>query len=493
MNNINYPVGIQTDLPLCEGCEKAASEFYCSRCKIYYCRNCELTEVHGKLLKKKHQKYIQNLSFKETSDNIQVKCKKHDQKFINYCKNEKILICAECVEDCSKSSHEIVSLKTATEHFYNYCKRIHLQIKKQEKGLDEEILQINNNQKKFNQEIVLTYTKTQEQSKLLKQLIDSFMEKNLRFLKKNQQIINKKYKKEIEFKKAQQDEYLNIKNMIRRIRNFKKENNIKLLIQEYCRLKESINKKKQRQKNLLLLNNNTRLFLGKGEDEDESEDEDRNYIQNNNKNKNKKYEKKKQENMKLINNLKQLKIQPRISQEKFNQKLKTRTIKLFNNNLTVINMSTKKYRSRVCGKKIYSSGIHEIKMRIDQFPNSENQVNEIYIGVINAENRKQFIKSGKWDGTYYFKTCWIPFDLNIKSTSWKIKEDPKMKFIEYGQAFHQGDNIRIILDMDQKEISFALNDSYFGIAWYNIPKQVCLFISLWGQEENENQISILWN
>ncbi|KAJ3423774.1 hypothetical protein M0812_30310 [Anaeramoeba flamelloides] len=92
--------------------------------------------------------------------------------------------------------------------------------------------------------------------------------------------------------------------------------------------------------------------------------------------------------------------------EEFDPKMNLRNIiKLKNENKTAWNPSSR-YFGRICGKKIYYRGKHQIKIKIDQCSNSKDDINYIYLGVIKTENIEHFIKSEDYEKTYYFSTVW---------------------------------------------------------------------------------------
>ncbi|KAJ6255381.1 hypothetical protein M0813_11464 [Anaeramoeba flamelloides] len=99
-------------------------------------------------------------------------------------------------------------------------------------------------------------------------------------------------------------------------------------------------------------------------------------------------------------------------------------IKLKNENKTAWNPNREDFG--LCGKKIYSSGKHEIKIKIDQFPNPKNEWNYIDLGIIKTENRENFIKGGKnSDGIYFFQTLESKKTQKPKMQSRKRKMDQK--------------------------------------------------------------------
>ncbi|KAJ3442632.1 spry domain containing socs box protein [Anaeramoeba flamelloides] len=170
-------------------------------------------------------------------------------------------------------------------------------------------------------------------------------------------------------------------------------------------------------------------------------------------------------------------------------------IKLKNENKTAWNP---KYYcghwGRICGKKIYSSGKHEIKIKIDQFPNSKNEFNRIRLGVIKTENRENFIKNWNREGTYFFDTLWDGnWEKKKLRTRKEKKENGKWTEKKYPKKINlkKNDIFTIFLDMDQKKISFKINEKNLG-GWENLPQKVNFFAELWYQiGEEKNQITII--
>ncbi|KAJ6230368.1 e3 ubiquitin-protein ligase trim [Anaeramoeba flamelloides] len=177
--------------------------------------------------------------------------------------------------------------------------------------------------------------------------------------------------------------------------------------------------------------------------------------------------------------------------DKFDPKMNRRNIiQLKNENKTARNSSKYKW-GKICGKKIYSSGKHKIKIKIDHFPNLENEINWIRLGVIKTENRQNYIQKGNYEDTYNFRTFWN----GKKTQSRKIKKEngkwTKEKFPEEIN-FKKNDILKIFLDMDKKKISFKINEKNLG-GWENIPEKVNFFAHLNHQKggEEKNQITII--
>ncbi|KAJ6235899.1 spry domain containing socs box protein [Anaeramoeba flamelloides] len=167
-------------------------------------------------------------------------------------------------------------------------------------------------------------------------------------------------------------------------------------------------------------------------------------------------------------------------------------IKLKNENKTAWNPSDYLY-GIICGKKIYSRGKHVIKIKIDQFPNPKNESNRIRLGVIKTENWENFIKKNRYsEGTYFFGTFWNCRKKKLQSRKRK-KENGKWTREKYPEKifFKKNDIFTIFLDMDQKKISFKINEKNLE-GWENLPEKVNFFAVLRNQNgEEKNQITII--
>ncbi|KAJ3428056.1 zinc finger protein constans-like [Anaeramoeba flamelloides] len=179
--------------------------------------------------------------------------------------------------------------------------------------------------------------------------------------------------------------------------------------------------------------------------------------------------------------------------EEFDPKMNSpqNLIKIKNENKTAWNPSPlSEDWGRICGKKIYSRGKHQIKIKIDQFPNPENEMNYVYLGVIKTENKKNFIENGNYEGTYFFESFWD----GRENASLKVKkENGKLIEENYPEEIYlkKNDIFEIFLDMDQKKISFKLNKKNLG-GWEKLPEKVKFFAYLKNLEGKEkNQITII--
>ncbi|KAJ6245353.1 serine-threonine protein kinase [Anaeramoeba flamelloides] len=130
----------------------------------------------------------------------------------------------------------------------------------------------------------------------------------------------------------------------------------------------------------------------------------------------------------------------------------------------------------ICGKRVYSTGKHKIKIKIDQFPNNPKHHNFILMGFIKTENRSNLIKNMEWKGTYYFSTYWN-YEKKILQSKKCINENGEFSNINYPEKINikEGDIFCILLNMDKKKIYFKINNENIWRAFKNIPKSVNFF------------------
>ncbi|KAJ3446846.1 bonus isoform c-related [Anaeramoeba flamelloides] len=96
-------IPVEPPIPQCQVCEKQKANFYCTKCDVHYCQNCE-PQVHtSSFLKKRHQEFIFQEPynpFENSGYNRTEKCPIHQKNTLSrYSKNCKKLICSECVFD----------------------------------------------------------------------------------------------------------------------------------------------------------------------------------------------------------------------------------------------------------------------------------------------------------------------------------------------------------------------------------------------------------
>ncbi|KAJ3424190.1 tripartite motif-containing protein [Anaeramoeba flamelloides] len=352
LSQINKPV--EKRIPKCENCNKKQSQFYCTKCEVYYCSKFE-EQLHRTALKK-HKKHLYKAPYnelvkKETNFNI---CRKHNKKLSLYCKDENKLICYECYETCKINNHEILGLTDFSNEIYEKIKIILNKIQNEENQNKETKQKSLENQNKLKEKIKNICKKIENDSDLLIKKIQVSKINYLNSFKKIEIIINNKIQKILKNTVKKQKMFLKKKIKINTIKKLKKDKNHIKLIQEGKEIiKSEINREKKGKKVKEEVKKQKSKKRKKGEKEKE-----------------RKCEKKDEFDPKMDN-----------------------AIKLINKNKTAWKLSIE-YYGRICGKKIYSSGKNEIKIKIDQFPNSKNQSNQINLGVIKTENRENFIKYG---------------------------------------------------------------------------------------------------
>ncbi|KAJ6229051.1 hypothetical protein M0813_08551 [Anaeramoeba flamelloides] len=345
-NYINVPIGLPTKTRIkCEVCSKEDSEFYCSQCLVYYCQKCE-AQVHSTFLKKKHEKFIsQDIFIEKQEKTNNNKCPKHNQKLHFYCEKEDKLICRVGIENCLDQNHLILSLNSKCNQIFQKMQIILKEIQTKEKTNQLTIQKSQQNKIKLKQKIQEISQQIERESDLLKQQIEKSKNQQLKLLKTIEIIIEYKFNKIIQ----------------------NKEKSIQKINQKKTKM-QKISKLKTKNKNIELINESKEII-------------------------NKFKKRKEKEKLKL-------------SKEIFDPKMNHQNaIKLKNQNRTAWNASEKS-RGRILGQTQYSTGKHKIKIKIDQFPNTQSELNMIILGVINTKNREKLIKNRNYKGSYCFKTDW---------------------------------------------------------------------------------------
>ncbi|KAJ3445213.1 tripartite motif-containing protein [Anaeramoeba flamelloides] len=461
LSQITQPV--EKRIPKCEKCHKKQSQFYCTKCEVYYCAKCE-EQIHNISVLKKHKKHLYKAPYNELVKKTNFnRCRKHNKKLSLYCIDENKLICSECYSTCKLNNHEILGLNDFSNEIYEKVKFILNKIQNEENQNKETIQKSLENQHKLKEKINNICKKIENDSDLLIQKIQDSKINHLNLFKKIEIIINNKIETILKDTEKKQKRINETKIKINTIKKFKKDKNHIKLIQGG---KEIIKKERKSEKR------------GK-------------------KGKEKKKGKKRIKGIKgelykkeMVEEEKERKSEKK---EEFDPEMNHRNkIKLKNENKTAWNPSNNSYRGIICGKKIYSSGKHEIIIKIDQFTNSKNDYNGIILGVIKTENIENLIKNVDWEGIYYFQSFWSfgkTRTLSLKSKNENRKRTEKIypkKII-----LKKNDIFAIFLDMDQKKISFKINEKNLG-GWENLPEKVNFFASLDGQEgEEKNEITII--
>ncbi|KAJ3435694.1 hypothetical protein M0812_19436 [Anaeramoeba flamelloides] len=474
-------IPVERTISKCQLCEEEKADFYCTKCEVHYCQNCEL-QLHTHYLKKKHFKFV----FKEPYIQRKVintnKCEKHQEKLSLYCKDENKLICTECYETCRKNNHSILGLNEYSNEISEKIKIIINKIQKEELQNNETIKQTLVNQNKLKQETKELVNYIENESNLLIQKIQKTKINYLNLLKKVEIISNTNFTKILNEKKIKQKKINQNKSKIKKLKKLKKDKKKIKLIQGS---KEIIQKREREKKREIQISKRKRE---KKENREDNECERKRKV---GRGKEKK-EEIKEEREEEEEDKKEAGADTEIYKEEFDPKMKENLIKLKNEKKTAMNPSKYGY-GKICGKKIYSSGKHEIKIKIDQFPNPKNKTNIIYLGVIKTENREKLIEKKDYEGTYYFQIRWNGKNKKkMQSLKYK-KENGKGTGEGYPVEiyFKKDDIFTISLDMDIKKISFKINEKNLT-GWENLPEKVNFFASLRCQKGKEkNKISII--
>ncbi|KAJ6237766.1 hypothetical protein M0813_26559 [Anaeramoeba flamelloides] len=460
LRDIQIP--FEHQIPQCEVCEEKKADCYCTKCKIHYCQNCE-PQVHTPFFWKKHINFIYKepyVSRKKINSNL---CDKHKKELSLYCKDDNKLICTKCYETCRINNHSILGLDEYSNEISEKIKMILNKIQNVEIQNNETIQKSIELKNKFKIEIKELSNLIENQSDLMIQKIQKSKINHLNLLLKAGIISDTKFDQIIDKNEAKQEAINETKKKIKILKKLEKDKNTIKFLQESNEIIEK--------------------------DEEEREKERKKEQQ-------RKREIQREKESKEICNLNQREIQRSKEEEReknleeFDPKMNRKNvIKLKNENKTVWNPISED--GIICGKKIYSRGKHQIKIKIDQFPNPENTVNWIVLGVIKTENRENLIENGDYEKTYYFGSYWYGRGKNQSEK--RKKENGKRIEENYPKEiyFKKNDIFEIFLDMDQKKISFKLNEKKLG-GWENLPEKVNFFAYLeWLEGKEKNQITII--
>ncbi|KAJ6255253.1 tripartite motif-containing protein [Anaeramoeba flamelloides] len=467
---------VEKQIPKCDNCNKKQSQFYCTKCEVYYCAKCE-EQAHRISVLKKHKKHLYNAPYNELVEKLSL-----------YCIDENKLICSECYSNCKINNHEILGLQDSSNEIYEKIKIILNKIQNEENQNKETIQKSLENQNKLKEKIKNICKKIENDSDLLIQKIQDSKINHLNLFKKIEIIIDNKIETILKDTEKKQKKILKKKKKINTIQKLKKDkNHIKLIqggkeIIKWERKKVKNGKKekeKKRRKGIKKIDEKEKEKERKSEekelDEKEKEKERKGETETETETEKEKEKERKSEKKEEFDPLTN----------------RGNLIKLKNENKTAWNPNGN-YGGMICGKKIYSSGKHEIKIKIDQSPNPKNEENHISLGVIKTENMENFIKYYNWKGTYFFQTNWDRYHQKLESKKFK-NENAKWTEKKYPEEINlkQNDIFTIFLDMDQKKISFKINEKNLE-GWENLPQKVNFFAGLWGQKgEEKNQITII--
>ncbi|KAJ6255082.1 hypothetical protein M0813_11739 [Anaeramoeba flamelloides] len=141
LKDIRIPV--EPLIPECQVCEKQKANFYCTKCEIHYCQNCE-SQVHTSFLKKKHKEF----TFQEPYNPQENNCSIHqNNKLSRYCKNCQKVICDKCVFD--HTNHETIAFDQPMDFYKELINEQKKCIKNHFERINEKFEQLNNSEEKM--------------------------------------------------------------------------------------------------------------------------------------------------------------------------------------------------------------------------------------------------------------------------------------------------------------------------------------------------------
>ncbi|KAJ6232268.1 e3 ubiquitin-protein ligase trim [Anaeramoeba flamelloides] len=418
-----------------------------------------------------------------------IKCKKHDEEYKFYCKEEEKLICNECKKECVRSQCTILPIENAALDFGKRIDQILTETIEQDLESQQGLLEFSNKKTKFKSKANDSIDSIRYMSNIIKKKIDQINENNINFLTSYENNIVKKFEKIIQEKTIKKNFLRYLKKKIYYINLLKQEGyNIELIqkskklfkIQEEGEVvvRKRNNKKENYQEDGMVLE------IGEegGKEEEDYEEEENGCV--------KQMKEEKTEQKEIINenftriNLEKL-LLPR---EEFDPENISVYIKLKNDNKTVINQHKFMYLT-VCGKNKYISGQHRIKVHLDRFKKDERYYNYIRIGVVDSKKRKSYMSNGKLIETYFFETYW-KCDEQISVSS--LNKYSKGEEVVKTQQTHlkEGDTFYINIDMERRQISYKINNKDISFPWKILPKKVNFFLTFAGHANITNKISI---
>ncbi|KAJ6247406.1 tripartite motif-containing protein [Anaeramoeba flamelloides] len=448
LKDIQIPVDLP--IPECGVCEKKRADFYCTKCEIHYCQNCE-PEVHTSFWKKKHRESIFKVPYIPNKDDFQNKCQKHKKELILYCETEQTFICIECNKACYQNNHITIPLDLKSQKYLQKLKEISLEISQKTEKYEQIV---ENNKEKLEELKKIIYQTTEK------------IQKNKQYQNKIQDITNLDQEKE----------------------NIQIINESRKIIEETNKIKDRKTKKKIEKKRILQaeMERVTRLK------------------------KTKRREREKQMRFRIVKEMELEKknrlISLKLPKEKFNPRMnQNNLVKITNNNRTIskpkgfiLKVDTGAiFRTgvQICGKNIYSKGKHEIKIKIDKFP-MKGYNNFMEFGVFNLQDQENFIlKQGLvGDKTCYsFCTYWCRSSSKTDPICSKSKhENGKKVYESYASHVHlnEGDILILKLNMDKKKIKFIINKKKLGVGFKILPERVLFYANI-SDLHKTNQITLI--
>ncbi|KAJ6241500.1 e3 ubiquitin-protein ligase trim [Anaeramoeba flamelloides] len=452
VNTTPLPIQPLAISEICEVCKSSDAEYHCSRCSVNFCENCT-DKLHSEFLKTSHQKYVKLILGNEKTNKKNkklkksTKCELHEKKYLLFCKNDNRCICTECIAKCTKHGHILIKLEEASKIYIESCKQILGNLRTAKKHTRTKAKKSLQDHKNFQKSVEKESKNILEQINFLQTKINSLKGNYLNSLKRISNYNSAMVNHIVHLENEKQKFFQETKGVLQNYLELEKKEDYVQIITNFQKLdQEKINRS-------LNLNVNENKKVERGEEKEQTI----------------RY------------------------QEYFSTKYKSPTARLDSNFTLCTTTSKSNENFWVCGNSIFQKkGIYEIRVKINQFPNRRRAFNKLQLGIVDYQNRDEFIQRGNLKGRLFFTSVWDPYD-DPKITHKKVRFFPKHEEVQYGSPLKKGDVLRVIINMTKRELSFGKNDEFFGLAWDNIPEKVCFFAHLWGQKKIKNKISFVEN
>ncbi|KAJ6245727.1 hypothetical protein M0813_20147 [Anaeramoeba flamelloides] len=462
----NFPTNHETK-DHCWVCKNDLIKYYCPLCKIQICEKCN-TELHP-------TEYITNFhKVQLVSDLRKTKpyCQDHVQEMEFYCKKDNKFVCKKC--DCTLVHKDsIISMKNSNDFFLKTLQTNFPSVNKISKQNQKNIIYIEKQLDHINKNYKLEIERLVEEKKNIKNLINQLIASKI-------DQINDSLKHKIKFltpllkerKKLSKKLKQNLLENEKLTQEIEKLQQFPILYLNYSQNIQNSNNFIQYQKtipqNVSVPSTFEKRF---------SFDRIKKQIQKNMSGEDNELLKKKVKKIQIPQN-------PTLFRSIFVEKgvevgNNCRTIKFKKGNYAV-------------GDTIYYKGIHYIKLKMNKIAKPFKNTNYIQIGVINSSKRSNCIQGRDLltkNDLYWIETYWDNglSSYKGKGNIYKLKD---LK-IEWGNPIETNDIITIKLDMDKKKMSIMHNQKDFGVVWKMLPDTVSLFIQTRAFLAFGNQITLI--
>ncbi|KAJ6255660.1 hypothetical protein M0813_11220 [Anaeramoeba flamelloides] len=195
--DLNLPA--EKEVPKCMNCQKKSSQFYCTKCKAYFCEECE-QKAHSIKNFQTHKNFLinpllvdleeENKKHKKQKENL---CSLHQKPLIKFCSKENRLICVKCEKKCQRKDHITFSFDESLKYFKKKNKTLLEQIEKKKKKR-KTIKNIESKQNQLNKKFENKIEKLTKETQLFKTIPEQNLNKNIELLTTQQNISNNQFK-----------------------------------------------------------------------------------------------------------------------------------------------------------------------------------------------------------------------------------------------------------------------------------------------------------